>query len=115
MQFILFGLFVVSLLLFPYRRVWHWLNQLLDAKLFMTGLLLIAFRFICIAVIPEIGDSPSPPPAESTSYTESLSLMTGAFARALSWIMVITGVIMILYALWQSKEHRQEMQKKSKH
>ncbi len=58
-EFIGFWLFVALLVFFPYRRVWHRLNQLLDAKLFLTSLLLIAFRFIWAVVLAETGDAPS--------------------------------------------------------
>ena len=111
-EFIGFCLFVALLVSFPYSRVWHRLNQLLDAKLFLTGLLLIAFRFICAAVLPETGDAPSPPPAYGENFADRFSLMTVAFAGVLSWIMVITGVAMVIYAFWQAKEHRQELRDK---
>jgi hypothetical protein len=56
---------------------------------------------------PEMTDAPS---AEQNVPASMIAAMA-PFSVALSWLMAITGVVMIGFAVWTASEHQKEMKR----
>ncbi|WP_168403002.1 hypothetical protein [Erwinia amylovora] len=105
--FIFFIIFILGLVLIPYRKIYNRLNQLIDAKALLIGFVLMAFPFIWRLFAPEMDDTP---PVHQPGLA-GISAAVGAIAEVSSWLILAAGVLMIGYAVWQAREHQAALRK----
>ena len=102
--FILLFMLILGLILIPYRKIYTRLNELIDARVCLLGLVMIAFPFIWMLFAPEITDA-SP---VHENYIDGLNAAIPLMAVIISWAIAVVGLVMIGYAVWTASEHRRK-------
>ncbi|MGK3116028.1 hypothetical protein [Candidatus Pantoea formicae] len=106
--FILLFMLILGLILIPYRKIYTRLNQLIDARLCLIGMVMIAFPFIWMLFAPEITDAPTVHEnlTAQENVIDSLNGALGSMAVMLSWTIAVAGLVMIGFAVWTASEYR---------
>lgn len=97
-----FFLVLAALILFPYRKMYHRLNRILDAKTLLGGIAFISLRFIWGALIPEEATTSSVTPADDLDFVGRLNVQISSLAEVIGWIFVMVGIGMVCITIWKA-------------
>lgn len=103
-EVIFFFMIIAAVVFFPYRKLYHQLNRIVDARTVLTGAALITFPAIWLVVVPDVVDAASP--ASGNEFLDRFYTMGSSMAQVLCWIMAFTGTVMIGFAIWEARERR---------
>jgi len=102
MEVIVFFMIIAAVVSFPYSKVYHRLNRIVDAQKVLTGAALIAFPVIWLFVYPVVVDAASP--ASGDDLFNRFTNLGASMAQALCWLMAFSGILMIGFAIWEARE-----------
>lgn len=108
-----FFLVIAAFVLFPYRKIYHGLNRILDTRMLLGGIAFIAFRFIWHALVPEAVEASSQTPVGDLDFQGRFDVQLASFAEVLGWLFVVVGVVMVCFAIWTARDHQRNVPKKS--
>ncbi|WP_210461789.1 hypothetical protein [Pantoea ananatis] len=111
LDFILSMCFIAFFVFFPYKKVYLWLSYYVDVKLLLGAVLLISIRFIYGVFRPESGEAPPAALADSKNPFDRMNVTLSSFADAFGWICLFTGIVILLFLIWQAVESGKEKQK----
>ena len=107
LNFILFMCFIAFFVFFPYKKAYLWLSNYVDVKLVLSAVLLISIRFI-YGMFKDSDEAQPVALADSKNPFDRLNYTLSNFADVIGWVCLFTGVVILLYLIWQAVESSKE-------
>lgn len=103
LDFIILGMVLTLIISLPYKKIYYWLSDFINVRIFSGAVLLISIRFIYGWIRPDFDELG----IEPVGYTKALY----SFVDVLGWVFMVAGVVLLFVAMWDAVETKKHKHK----